>query len=305
MTAHVSADVLYVGYPKAGSTFIYRFFDSHPEVTIDRHKLRPLVYARLANEKTNTIEKLDSSKVHVSLDEQITESPYLIAEREIWKKYCFIPNAWDQVKHYLSMSPHELPACLRELYPSSKVLMVIREQSDWLHSIYKYSMLHLPAGQRKFSEYLSTPHGIASLEAGHFDQTIEAYVDAFGSSRVGVLRFEDIINAPEHFSKSLCGYLGIPIRRLPEAAENQSLVQIAKLRKLLPAVDRLPLRIKKNITPAVKALASRLPVGRKTMLSDDEIRMLRSFYKMSNERTDKLLSRLSADRSFARATVTP
>ncbi len=38
------------------------------------------------------------------------------------------------------------------------------------------------------------------LEAGHFDQTIRAYIDIFGSDRVQVLRFENIVDAPEKFA---------------------------------------------------------------------------------------------------------
>ena len=78
------------------------------------------------------------------------------------------------------VDPDEAASRLHAAYPNAKVLMVIREQAEWLNSAYKYSINELPAGQRSFADYCETPYGNVLLQAGHYDETIRAYIDIFG-----------------------------------------------------------------------------------------------------------------------------
>ena len=38
------ADVLHIGYPKAASTFVVRYLEGHPEVTVDEYHLSALIH---------------------------------------------------------------------------------------------------------------------------------------------------------------------------------------------------------------------------------------------------------------------
>jgi hypothetical protein len=284
------ADVIYVGYPKAASTFVRRFLESHPEVTTDYALLAPLLYApSIAGASTATAiaEKPYPDRIHVSIDESVAESVCVIGE-EKWNSYRFTPDAWDKVKDDVVLDPAVSAFRLQKVHSHARVLLLIREQADWLHSAYKHHMRNLPATQRTFADFCATPLGIACLQAGHFDQTIRAYIDAFGSHRVRVLRFEDIIGAPKRFTAELCAFIGISEQPIPPARENEANAQVARIRRRFPIVDRLPTRIK----AALKPLAARLPGSRGLILSSREIRMLRSLYAASNQRTDKLLRQL-------------
>jgi Sulfotransferase family len=285
------ADVIYIGYPKAASTFVGRFLENHPEVTTDRGNLLPFLYASsVADGSIAVAAKPNFAKTHVIIDEKVAESVCMIGEgangEKKWNRYRLVPDAWDKVKEHVILDPAASALRLRKIHPHARVLVLIREQVDWLHSAYKHYIRHLPGSQRTFADFCTTPQGIALLQAGHFDQTIQTYSDIFGSDRVHVLRFDWIFSEPKRFAAELCAFVGISERPIPQRRENESNAQVARLRKYVPIVDRLP----KSISAMLRPYAALLPGGRSSLLASDEVRILRAFYSASNQRTEKLLS---------------
>ncbi len=279
--ANEKTDVLYIGYPKAASVFmvIGKFLETHPEVTIDHNRIGESAAAELCRDK-----------IHISRDESIAGSLCVTGDVRNWRRHCHVPGAWDHVKSDILIDPGKAASGLRGIYPNAKILMVIREQPDWLNSVYKYSINQLPAARRSFADYCATPYGVVVLEAGYFDRTIGAYVDIFGSGRVCVLRYEDLVKSREQFAARLCGFIEISERPLPSRRENESHAQIARLLKLFPMIGRLPRKVKDAIKPQATRL---LPGARGSLLSFREIRILRSIYAVSNQRTEKLIAQLS------------
>ena len=283
------ADFVYIGYPKAASTFVGRFFSQHPQVSTDRMLLHPLYAPSMADVSPASAEKPDPTKVHVSINEKVAESICVVGNRDTWNTYKFIPNASDKLTGDILLDPTEAARRVKQAYPSARVLMMLREQVDWLHSSYKFFMPRMPARQRSFADFCATPRGVAYLAAGHYDRTIEAYVATFGADRVMVLRFEDIRRAPQRLMTQLCTYLGIAEQPLPESPANEgSSAQVSRIRRLAPVIDSLPA----GVRTAGKALLSLLPVSNAIMLSESEIGMLRNKYAESNEKTEKLIAGL-------------
>jgi hypothetical protein len=288
ITTQTKADVLHIGYPKAASTFLVRFLETHPEVTVDEFELSKLLHQ--ADRRFAIREKPFSHKVHVSKDENIAESVCVVGELKNWHRYVYVPGAWDQVKNDVAIDPGEAASRLHKVHSDAKVLIVIREQGDWLQSVYKFVMSQLPRNRRSFADYCTTPSGIVLLQAGHFDQTIRAYTDAFGSDRVRVMRFEDIGGAPKRFAAELCEFIGVAERPLPQRRENETHAQIARIQRFFPLIEGLP----RNVKNALKPHAMRLiPGARGAILSSRDVRMLRSMYAASNQRTERLISQLS------------
>lgn len=284
-----NADVLYIGYPKAASVFVGKFLQDHPDVTTDHNRIAPVL--RLDWSDCVLAGKPIPSKVHVCRDESVAESICIVGNLRIWQRYKYVRDAWDEIKSAICIDPAEAARRLHKVHPQAKVLMVIREQANWLNSVYKYSINQLPAGQRSFADYCATPYGKVMLDAGNYDRTISAYVDAFGGDRVCVLKYEDIVNASEFFATRLCSFIGISQRPLPAQRENESHAQVARLLRWFPALGQLP----GNLKYALKSRAIRLmPGGRGTLLSSREVSLVRSFYALSNERTDMLLAQLFA-----------
>lgn len=294
MTKQTKADVIHIGYPKAASTFVGQFLKAHPEVTTDHNCVADLLLSRSLADSSVITEKPCPNKIHVSRDESIAESVCVTGELKNWQRYVYVPGAWDRVKDDIVVDPAEAALRLHKVHPDAKVLLLIREQVDWLQSAYKFVMSQLPAAQRSFTDYCTTPSGVVFLKAGHFDQTIAAYIDVFGSDRVHVLRFEDIVSAPKRFAAELCAFIGISERPLPQRAENESHAQIARIQRFFPIIERLP----RSVKTVLKRRAVRLlPGGRRAILSSRDIRMLRSMYAASNQRTERLISQLSIARS--------
>lgn len=288
MIMHTKADILHIGYPKAASTFVFRFLEKHPQVTVDEFQLSQLLKSTAG---TITIsEKPSLEKIHVSKDENVAESVCVIGELKNWQRYVYVPGAWDLVKKDIVIDPGEAASRLHRVHPDAKVLLVIREQPDWMQSVYKFVMSQLPWNRRSFVDYCTTPSGVVLLQAGHFDQTIRAYIDVFGSDRVGVLRFEDIVAAPKRFTAELCNFIGVADQPLPRRRENETHAQIARIQRFFPFIERLPRGVKNALKPHAIRL---IPGARRAVLSSRDMRLLRSIYAASNQRTEKLIDQLS------------
>lgn len=287
-TAHTKADVLHIGYPKAASTFLVSFLQSHPQITVDQFRLSELLQPTAGALAIR--QKPYADKVHVSKDENVAESVCVVGDLKNWQRNLYKPGAWDRVKDDVVVDPAEAASRLHKVHPEAKVLIVIREQADWMQSVYKFVMSQLPWNRRSFADYCTTPSGIVLLQAGHFDQTIRAYIDIFHSSRVRVLRFEDIVSAPQRFTAELFGFIGVPDRPIPPRRENETHAQIARIQRFFPFIEALPRGVKNALKPHAMRL---IPGARGPILSSQNIRMLRSIYAASNQRTEKLIHQLS------------
>lgn len=289
MSAQIAADVLHIGYPKAASTFVTRFLENHSQVTIDEHHLAELLFP--GNDAPAVVPKPHPKKIHVSRDENVSESVCWVHGRQNWERYLYVPGAWDRVKADIVVDPGETARRLHKVHGDAKVLLIVREQADWLHSVYKYAMSQLPWNRRSFADYCETPSGIVLLKAGHYDRTIEAYADIFGSRRLCVLRFEELLSAPEKFGAELCSFVGVEVQEMPRRRENETNANLARLQRAFPIIERLPRNMKATWKPVAARL---LPDGRGSIISSRENRLLRSIYSVSNDRTTKLINQLSS-----------
>jgi len=288
-TPAAGPDVIHIGCPKTATTFIARFLESQPEVTIDHFGA---ISAPGSAGPFSAKEPLPA-KIHVSRRETLGLSLCVVGDVESWRRNMYAPDSWNLVKKDLDLDPATTALRLQRSHPNAKILITVREQVDWLHSAYKYSVPALPPTRRSFADFCATPMGIVYLQAGHFDRTITAYLDVFGADRFRVLRFEDIVSAPKRFAAELCAFIGISERPIPQRRENESNAQMARLLRWFPIFDLLPRKIKY----ALKPYAERLPAGRSMILSSRDIRMIRSIYAASNQRTEELLLQLSGSKS--------
>ena len=274
----IKADVLYIGYPRSGSTFLRAYFRAHPQLNYDDQQIAELLYQ--PNFKPELVNKPEG-KVYISCDESVAESVCITGRPEIWGQYLYRPGCFNLVRHDLVIDPREAARRMKVVHPKAKVLIVIREQVDWFSSLHKATISSLPRNQRTFHDYWITPQGIAMRAAAHHDVVLRAWFNLFDS--VLVIRYENLMNPTT--SRQLCRWLGVDHIPFPKQRVNESHAGVTRLHRWLPFLSAMPFGVK----AALKPLTRFIPGKHKAVLSGDERAMIREHYRESNERTEQLL----------------
>jgi hypothetical protein len=282
--------IVHIGYPKAASTFLQDYVASHPQLLYRMVSMDPLHDETLKNMQLRKSEdRNQGGLVEFVTNEKFAESLLLTGNSRIWHKYKFTPGAWDTVAPHVRVDAAECARRIKSGFGVNKALIIIRDQVDWLLSAYKYFLPRLPAGQKSFAEFCATPRGRIYLDAGHFDRTIDAYLDAFGEKNVKVLRTNLLRDEPEKFAKEFCQFLGVNSRPMPEARANVGSSNLNTLvRARFPGVDRLPAPLRKLGGEILSGFFSKEP----SLFSQKEIDTIRARYAESNRRVETLLQEM-------------
>jgi Sulfotransferase family len=280
--------IAFIGYPKAASTLLYNYFTEHPDISASLVRLTPLsggsksASSAVANEEQGT----PGARVRILINEKIAESVLIVGDSRAWNKNRFVPGAWDKVQDHVRIDPLEAAKRVRQGYAVGRVLIVVRDQLDWLQSAYKYFFPRLPADHRSFADFCATPRGIAYLKAGHFDQTIEAYQRVFGRRNVLVMHVEDLAKDPEAFAHKLCEFISVEPRPIPKVRVNPgSANRMVSIRTQFPIVDKLPV----GVRALGKALVTKLLPAKGSIMTPREAAEIRARYAESNARMKHLL----------------
>jgi len=282
-----SPDVFFIGYPKAGSTFIHQYLKSHPGVFVDYraaafiNRTSPLPLDKPA------MAAMAAARTYVSQDEKLSLS--VLPKAPIPKKgFMFDPDMGEQLEDVVEFSPVGVAQKIIQRCPDTKILICLREQADWFDSSYRYFLDRMPPRKRKFSDFLATPRGRLMLRIGHHDEIIGAYTQVFGPDRVKVLRLEWLKDRPEYFVGQLCDFLEIDTRQqLPEPANVGRTVPVTMVQRSGLPIHLLP----KVVKSSGRKLLNALPHGmfNKGVLSPADREWLKETYAASNRRTSDMI----------------
>ena len=275
----IKADVLYIGYPRSGSTFLRAYFRNHPQINSDDQQIAEILYQR-PDYKHQLIDK-PKGKVYISCDESICEGVCVTGDTAVWSKHLYKPGCFNLVRHDIIVDAREAARRMKTWHPDAKLMMVIREQVDWFSSVYKATVSSLPPNQRSFHDYWICPQGIAMRAAAHHDITIRAWQAHYPDMLI--IRYENLM-APET-AWNLCRWLDVD--HVPFAARriNESHANVLRLHRALPFLSSLPHGAKAALKPLVRFI----PGKRQPVLSESEQVMIRELYRDSNERTASML----------------
>jgi hypothetical protein len=284
-------DVLYLGYSKAASTFLQGFLNHHPAVFCDRIAARHIHSPHRVEFSEAQQAEAEKAKIYVSMQERLCEST-LFEQPEVWQATKWQTGKWRDLLGVIDVDPEAVAKSWLARFPDSRALIVIRNQADWLSSIYRYYVDNLEPGKRGFSDFCATPKGMVLLRAGHYDLTISAYLKHFGKDRLKVLRFEQLARDRTGFLKELCGFLGVePLPYEARAANVGRSAKAASALRLLPAAAALPAPLKKLARRALPWI----PGLGKESFPDHDRRFIENVYAVSNLRTEKLLKSLEGE----------
>ncbi|MFQ5955508.1 MAG: sulfotransferase, partial [Kiloniellales bacterium] len=266
-------DVLYIGYSRSGSTFIRQFLERHPDIYWDRRAHAYLVDPDKVVIADSEASRIEAAKVYVSMSEKMCES-LAFKDRQRWRECQWRPNAWDDLQGDVEVRPEHNATALKALFPASRALIVIRDQRDWLDSLYRMYIDRLPPGRRSFVDFCATPRGAVLLRAAMYDVTIEAYLAGFGADNLKVLRYERLRDDRAGFLADLCTFLGVlPMPfDAPPANVGRDLAA-TRLHRHLPTARHAPDGLKQLAHRLLRSRAGVKPAA----LSTEDCRFLEAY----------------------------
>jgi len=279
--------VVHIGFPKAASTFLQGYFSDHDEIDFRHVKLKIFSSAPIGCEDLASAPENPNSVVRLVSNEKMAEAVFVTGEVRVWNENRFVPGAWKTVEPHIRIDPAQSAARVKSGFGADKVLMVLREQTSWLTSAYKFFQPRLPRNQRSFKDFCETPRGIVYRKVAHYDETLEAYVDVFGAENVCVLKFEDLVNNKPRLEASVCDFLAISHKPMSRTAANEgSSNTVAKLRAGFPVIDKMPVSLKRHGRTIVNAL----PSLNGPILDKRQMTEIKDQYARSNQRLAEIIA---------------
>lgn len=283
-------NAIFIGLPHSGSTFLRSYFTFHNEVSWERnadHFMR-------AGFDAQTYQALDAptrGRVFIDMYELLAINFIVPNEIEKFEQNRFALD-FDMSRQQLA-PPEMIPSRIKATVPEAKIIIVIRNQVNWLRSHYMYHIQNMPPRHRKFSDYLNCLDGKRVVRAGNYHSTIAAYHEIFGKESVHILLLEQIAQDQALTLKALCAFLNIKYVDFPEGEERKHSGKSLLAGHFIRILSKLGISLRSmqkfsRIYRPVIDLASKMSLP--DVLSRNEISLLRSFYSSSNVETANLIN---------------
>jgi hypothetical protein len=199
----MSRMLLHIGYGKAGSTFLQKWFRQHPELISV-----PLNPDGLCRGARKTLEQ-PLPKYYVMSDEKLGSwLPHKMLR-------CEFDDTFEIKKYQRRVSEH-----LHGMFGDSKILIVTRGFQALLRS--SYSQYVKTGGDLVYSDFVRKFLPLFE-ELWDFSYLIELYSRTFGSEHVLVVPYELLRDDPDRFFHAIEARLGLQRFRIPDPALNPSL----------------------------------------------------------------------------------
>ena len=183
--AHRKLDFIYIGTPKAGSTWLFESLRNHPDVRLFPSK---------------------ASKFFES------ETPTPIGEyrRQLDR---FAPGGKiGEISHDAYLYPHNA-AILREHFPEVRVLVCLREPGDFARSLLQWLQAHTSQYGDGAEAMMAHPRLRAWMD---FAGGLRRFYDVFPHEQIKVLFFEEFQADPRRFYEDVCRHIGVTSSCEPE-----------------------------------------------------------------------------------------
>ncbi len=204
-----------VGAPKSGTTSLYEYLKGHPEVFMSVVK-EPCYFARdLAKDDLGN---------------------FLVYGRDKKLYFDLFKDAGDALRlgegstRYLYSK--EAPALIREASPDARIVAMLRNPVDMIHSLHAHKLAAATEDIDEFEQALaaeedrhagrrlpahSNPLLATYRDRARFGEQLPRWFDAFGRSGVHVIIFEDMVRQPEVEFRRLLEFLGVEGTYKPES----------------------------------------------------------------------------------------
>lgn len=275
-------NTIIVGAPKSGSSSLFWWLSSHPEVCASKTK-----ETHFFDDTINPRFNASANVMHHSLEKYLPYFDHCSADSKVIMEatpiYMYQKNALEHLSAF---------------DPKPKIIFILREPSVRAHSQFrfnKYRLGNIPL-DKTYSAYLNETKTTDAdpLKRGEYIDFIEQWIAAFGKENIHVMQLEVVFKDRLVAMKNLAAFLGID----PSFYDGFDFVKRNETRKmrstklhrfglqLQPLVPQwlqekvlIPLYLKLNSTamPPVSAEDKRMIESQKTRFVQHNVRLYQTF----------------------------
>jgi hypothetical protein len=282
-------DVIFGGVYKAGTTFLRGYFTQHPQITWTRKAwfFQEFTYAFPSDAYPPS--SSEEALCFIDMFEELTTGH--IFGREInWPENYLKPGVrFADVG--IRQDQEEIAGRVKETLPEAKILLVLRNQVDWMRSAYLHHMENLPRGRDTFGDFLTTPQGKLVAGASQFDVAIAAFQERFGRDRVHVMLLEELQTDQATVLQKLCRFLDVEYMPYTPVQSDRNTGKGVAVGRAVRFASRWRLdKLAKTFPSPLRKYSRRAAalLFRKDVISPQQQQLIRSFSAASNNRTARL-----------------
>lgn len=200
---------IHIGFPKTASTWLQDLFAAHPEICF---VYKPKFFhwddcfSKGKDFYLSLFKPTDANKISLDSDEQYSVG---IRHGAFNWDCCYKPQHSkkfaDHARKFSLPPDQELIAKrIHQTLPDAKIIMVLRNQPDWLISRYKHFLIK--GESRAFREFIKDQ---SVLKPAFYYSIVDFYFKLFGRGNVLVIFYEELIAEPEKFLNKISDFMGI------------------------------------------------------------------------------------------------
>ena len=286
--------ILHIGYHKTGTTFLNRkFFPAHQDV---HHLGKPFDVdspIREIIERVIGIKKYDADRCKKLYEKHI----------EPFRKDKIVTISDGRiVKCIVNDNLTEIPKRLMDITSEISVIIVIRQQYDYLKSLY-VQKVGVDNEKKSFDEWFDSnwEDGAQLKKQLSYSDKIQAYVDILGEENVGVFLYEKFRNNGKGFLQDICKFIGLDCTTLYKEINNskrlnQRMTTMHRLTKRYAMLNYISILIKKitpkNILGLIKKIIFKIFKSYDPELSEDRLKLVQEHARLVN---NKLINEFDLD----------
>ena len=195
-------------------------------------------------------------------------------------------------RDYFYPDPGGIAERIKATLSGVKILIVIRNQQDWIRSNYLHRIIDLPKRNKKFYDYISTRSGKSVLFSGLYHDTIDTYYRLFGKEKVHVMLLEQLKSEQSSELKKLCQFLGVDFVDFPKEKQKMNKGPGNRVGNGIKKLSSLGIGITKDNYDRYNLLirlCRKIKLLDRDVLTSKDKAFIRSFYAASNCHTSKFL----------------
>jgi hypothetical protein len=195
--------VLHIGYHKSASTFLQK--DIFPQL--------PVNYVFLSGPQRQMLDMVESD---IEFDANILQkwvNREIDHSHQANRERVTVISQEELSGHphgYKIVNPITTAQNLKKAFPNAKILIIIRNQLDYLTSLYSYRVAVKGEEYRSFTQFLSEEEKKGIIDHLEYHKLINYYIDLFGRTRVLVLPMEYLIASRDTFFHKLTDFIDVP-----------------------------------------------------------------------------------------------